>query len=90
MQEISPEFVDFGGLEAGWGIKHAHAYELIASGEIKSISLRRDGKARGKRLIDVESVRRFLASCSDEVSPALSEHLRRARACRGKGGSAKP
>ncbi len=82
-----PEFVDLDRLDAGWSIKRSLAYQLIAEEKIRSISLRRDGKARGKRLVDVESVRQFLKSCSGNVAPALSEHLRRARARRGKGGT---
>jgi hypothetical protein len=74
-----PEFVDLNGLEAGYGIGRSHAYLLIRDGAIKSISLRRGGNVRGKRLIEVESVRRFLSTCPADVNPHLSEQLRRAR-----------
>ena len=59
-QHIDPEFVDCKGLEAGWGIKRSLAYQLISEGRIKSLSLRRRGRLRGKRLFDVSSVRQFL------------------------------
>jgi hypothetical protein len=59
-QHIDPEFVDCRGLEAGWGIKRSLAYQLISEGRIKSLSLRRRGRLRGKRLFDVSSVRQFL------------------------------
>lgn len=59
-QHIEPEFVDCKGLEAGWGIKRSLAYELLNDGKIRSVSLRRRGALRGKRLFSVDSVRAFL------------------------------
>jgi hypothetical protein len=59
-QHIDPEFVDIPGLQARWGIKRSLAYQLIADGKIRSVSLRRRGRCRGKRLFDVSSVREFL------------------------------
>ena len=61
-QHIDPEFVDCKGLEAGWGIKRSLAYQLLADGKIRGVSLRRKGRLRGKRLFDVASVRAFLNS----------------------------
>jgi hypothetical protein len=57
---INPEFVDCRGLEAGWGIKRSLAYQLLADGKIKGVSLRRRNQIRGKRLFSVDSVRQFL------------------------------
>jgi hypothetical protein len=57
---VSPEFVDCKGLEAGWGIKRSLAYQLLADGKIKGVSLRRRNQIRGKRLFVVDSVRAFL------------------------------
>src|SRR5512132_1262084 len=59
---IEPEFVDCKGLEAGWGIKRSLAYQLLADGAIKGVSLRRRGQLRGKGLFSVDSVRKFLRS----------------------------
>ena len=59
-QHIDPEFVDCKGLEAGWGIKRSLAYQLLADGKIKGVSLRRRNQIRGKRLFSVDSVRQFL------------------------------
>lgn len=59
-QHIDPEFVDCRGLEAGWGIKRSLAYQLLADGKIRGVSLRRRGQSRGKRLFSVDSVRQFL------------------------------
>jgi hypothetical protein len=57
---LNPEFVDCKGLEAGWGIKRSLAYQLLADGSIKGVSLRGRGQLRGKRLFSVDSVREFL------------------------------
>ena len=59
---VDPEFVDLPGLQARFGIRRSLAYLLIADGAIKSVSLRRRGALKGKRLIDVASVRSFLKS----------------------------
>ena len=56
----SPEYVDCKGLETGFGIKPGLAYGLLSSGDIKGVSLKRRGQARGKRLFNVASVRAFL------------------------------
>ena len=57
---VDPEFVDFVGLRQLFGIKRSLAYQLMANGEIKSVSLRRRGTVRGKRLFSVDSCRQFL------------------------------
>jgi hypothetical protein len=57
---MEPEFVDCKGLEAGWGIKRSLAYQLLADGKIRGVSLRRRNQIRGKRLFSVDSVRAFL------------------------------
>jgi hypothetical protein len=64
-QHIDPEFVDCKGLEAGWGIKRSLAYQLLNDGKIKSVSLRRRGQSRGKRLFSVDSIRAFLREQMD-------------------------
>jgi hypothetical protein len=55
-----PEFVDCDGLRQRFGIKRSLAYELLHEGAIRGVSLRRRGAERGKRLFDVDSVRKFL------------------------------
>lgn len=57
-----PEFLDAAGLFARFGIRRSLAYSLLASGDIKGVSLRRRGAATGKRLFDVASVRAILRS----------------------------
>jgi len=58
--DVDPEFVDIRGLEARWGIKRSLAYQLLADGKIRGVSLRRRGQTRGKRLFSVDSIRQFL------------------------------
>ena len=55
-----PEFVDSYGLKAGYGISRSLAYVLTQEGLIQSVSIRRPGAERGKRLWRVSSVRRYL------------------------------
>ena len=55
-----PEYVDSHGLKAGFGISRSLAYVLTQAGLIQSVSIRRPGADRGKRLWRVSSVRRYL------------------------------
>jgi hypothetical protein len=57
-----PEFLDARGVEARYSIRRSLLYELHHGGHIKSVSLRRRGQSRGKRLFSVDSIRAFLAS----------------------------
>ena len=44
--EVEPEFVDAHGLQAIFGIRRTLAYDLLATGHIRSVSLRRPGHRR--------------------------------------------
>ena len=55
-----PEFLDARGVNARFSIRRSLLYELHNGGHIKSVSLRRRGQCRGKRLFSVDSIRRFL------------------------------
>jgi hypothetical protein len=57
-----PEFLDARGVEARFSIRRSLLYELHNGGHIKSVSLRRRGQSRGKRLFSVHSIRAFLQS----------------------------
>jgi hypothetical protein len=63
------EFTDVEGLRAMFGIKRSLAYQLLGSGTIRGVSLRRQGRNRGKRLFDVASVRAYLNSCAEPLRP---------------------
>jgi hypothetical protein len=55
-----PEFLDARGVEGRFSIRRSLLYELHNGGHIKSVSLRRRGLTRGKRLFSVDSIRAFL------------------------------
>ena len=55
------EFCDLEGLRTRFGIKRSLAYQLLWDKKIRGVTLRRNGRVRGKRLIDIQSVRDFLA-----------------------------
>jgi hypothetical protein len=63
---FDPEFIDSRGMRGMFGISRTAAYDLIRDGLIKSVSLRRKGCARGRRLFDVASVRAYLKGCYDD------------------------
>jgi hypothetical protein len=46
-------------------ISHTSFYELIASGEIRTIALRKKGTVAGIRLVDLQSLDEFLAKHSE-------------------------
>jgi hypothetical protein len=72
------EFVDLAGLEKLFAIKRGLAYQLIQSGEIRSVTLRRRGQIKGKRLIFTDSVRTYLAAQPTDVDPKFSKQCREA------------
>ena len=39
-----------------------YLYQIIKEGGVKTVLLKREGKARGKRMIDLASLRAFLES----------------------------
>jgi hypothetical protein len=55
-----PEFLDARGVEGRFSIRRSLLYELHNGGYISSVSLRRRGQSRGKRLFSVDSIRQFL------------------------------
>jgi hypothetical protein len=55
-----PEFLDARGVEGRFSIRRSLLYELYNGGHVKSVSLRRRGQSRGKRLFSVDSIRKFL------------------------------
>src|SRR6478736_5485988 len=77
---LSPEFLDIDGVRGFFGLKQSHTYRLLAEGQIRAVSIRQRGKARGRRLFDVESIRQFLNANVDkpgergkvEKSPSLA------------------
>jgi hypothetical protein len=72
------EFVDLAGLEKVFSIRRGHAYLLLKQGLIRSVVLRQRGRIRGRRLIDADSVRRFLTSQPTNVDAKFSRQVRKA------------
>ena len=63
-----PEFLDAIGVKQRFSIKRSLLYELHHGGHIKSVSLRRRGQSRGKRLFSVDSIRAFLREQMEQAS----------------------
>ena len=56
----SPEFCRIGDVRRLFGLGRTYCYQLINSGAIRSVCLRKHGAKTGVRLLDVVSVRDFL------------------------------
>jgi hypothetical protein len=59
---LEPEFLPILPACKFSGIGRTELYLEIRAGRIKSISLRKPGRARGRRLVSVASLRQYLAS----------------------------
>jgi hypothetical protein len=44
------------------GLCRSHIYDLIRTGEVRSVCVRRPGRARGVRLIFIDSLRQYIAA----------------------------
>lgn len=78
-----PEWLDAKGVRTVYGISRSHAYELGNSGQIRTVSIRRRGAARGRRLFDCDSIRRFLDLHAVQVEPPVVPQLYEAPAASG-------
>ena len=68
-----PEFADAKGVRRCFGLSRSHLYQLSTAGKIRSLSIRRIGAVRGRRLFDCESIRAFLNSCVDHRTEKQEE-----------------
>jgi hypothetical protein len=59
-QSIDAEWWRLPAVERFTGLKRGHVYELIKSGAIRSVVLRRPGAKTGVRLVHAESLRGYL------------------------------
>ena len=66
-----PEFLDAVGVKARFSIKRSLLYELDNDGLVESVSLRRRGRTRGKRLFCVASIRAFLREQKKDANAAF-------------------
>jgi hypothetical protein len=69
-QFLTPEFLDVDGVRVYFGLKQSLLYRLLAENKIRGVSIRQRGKTRGRRLFDVESIRRYLNSQVDKKGAA--------------------
>jgi hypothetical protein len=60
--KLDPEFAGHAKIRELFGLSRTHTYRLSTEGLIRSVSLRERGKARGRRLYDVQSVRDYFAA----------------------------
>jgi hypothetical protein len=65
---MEPEFARLPDIQRLFGIKRGTAYNLLAAGKIKGVSLREPGQRHGCRLVHVASVRAFLNSKLEGVA----------------------
>ena len=61
-QHHEPEFCDSPGAKALFGLGRSYLYRLHADGLIRGVSLRKRGQTKGKRLWNVDSIRRYLGA----------------------------
>jgi hypothetical protein len=66
------EWGDAVQVRANFGVDRSHLYYLLREKLIESKSIRRRGMQRGKRLYNLASVRRYIESQSDEMSPIFA------------------
>ena len=67
---VDPEWLDAVGVRQVFSIKRSLLYELDDDGLVESVSLRRRGRTRGKRLFSVDSIRSFLREQKKEKNAA--------------------
>ena len=59
---FQPEWIDAKQVQLVFSIGKTTLYHLAAAGKIRTVSLREEGKERGKRLFYSNSIRAFLDS----------------------------
>ncbi|WP_397379887.1 hypothetical protein [Prosthecobacter sp.] len=57
-----PEFADHRTARALFGLSRSHLYNLVNEGKIRSVSIRKPGALKGRRLFVCASIRDFLHS----------------------------
>jgi hypothetical protein len=61
-----PEFADHHNARALFGLSRSYLYRLADERRIRSVSIRKPGAIRGRRLFDCASIRAFLDTCANE------------------------
>ena len=60
-----PEFADHQTARRLYGLSRSHLYLLANERKIRSVSIRRTGALKGRRLFDCASIRTFLNALAD-------------------------
>ena len=55
-----PEFADHQNCKTLYGLSRSHLYKLAEERKIRSVSIRKPGAIKGRRLFDCASIRKFL------------------------------
>jgi hypothetical protein len=63
-----PEWLRVPAAAARFGLSRTHLFMRIGDGTLESKHIKQPGRARGIRIISVDSIRRYLATFSSEVS----------------------
>ena len=61
-----PEWIRPSQITVVFGISRSLGYELLSSGKIRSVVLRKPGNIRGCRLISADSIRAYLSQLAAE------------------------
>jgi len=59
-----PEFADHRTARALFGLSRSYLYKLTTERKIRSVSIRKPGAIKGRRLFDCASIRAFLESAA--------------------------
>lgn len=59
-----PEFADHRTARALFGLSRSYLYKLTIERKIRSVSIRKPGALKGRRLFDCASIRAFLESAA--------------------------
>lgn len=63
--DLKAEFADHQNVKRLFGFSRSYAYWLASQGKIKSVSIRKPGAKKGRRLFDCASIRNFLATLTE-------------------------
>jgi hypothetical protein len=64
---IEPEFATIPNASRLIGLSRSTLYQLEAEGQIRFVRVLKEGKSRGRVLVDLKSLRQFLTSCAGGI-----------------------
>ena len=67
------EWTDHKGARHMFSLSRSFLYQLAAENKIRSVSIRRPGALKGRKLFNVQSIKNFLAKCESETGEANME-----------------